>query len=183
MRTFRDPWKPEGIAKWLHIQAAKGAFDGLKQQRNFDYLETCKAYHAATGALALLARDIGHHTSGYWKNPDYERCLHLSLSWKDPETRKPRDFDKKAAREWVDAVFGQWTRLLWIEPPFSKLGHENEVWHYRLFYADRAFTVPLLPRGEVYTKEFTEAGWLSFSDARAAEEAEAEREVEVLGNL
>lgn len=36
------------------------------------------------------------------------------------------------------------------------------VYHYRLF-CDEAWK-PIMPRGEVYSTQFTERGWKSFSD-------------------
>jgi len=47
-------------------------------------------------------------------------------------------------------------------PPYSSGGKANEVWHYRVFTNPAG--EPILPRGEVYSREFTEKGWLSFSD-------------------
>lgn len=132
------------------------------------YVDSCTAIHAS-GLIIMLTRDTGHHSSGLWKNPDYERCLHLSLSFRDPATGKPRPRDKAASAIWVRAIFGNLERLVWTEPPVSERGKANDVWHYRVFFADEKFTAPILPRGEVYSKELTEAGWQSWSDQRAAE--------------
>jgi hypothetical protein len=32
--------------------------------------------------------DIGAHTSGWWKNPDYEACWHLSISYAEERGNK-----------------------------------------------------------------------------------------------
>lgn len=175
MRTFSKDWTKVGIVKWLEHQSRKGSLHILHNENyKAAYVESCKAYHQGTGDYVILTRDTGHHTSGWWKNPDYERCIHLSLSFFDPETRERREHDHKAAAEWVDQVFHDNKRLVWTEPPYSESGKRNDVWHYRVFYADPDFTVPILPRGEVYTKEFTDAGWLSWSDVQAKREKEAE---------
>lgn len=168
MRIFSADWHIPGMAQWLKRQAYCGVMDmnSTTPHRHERYMEACKGCHPQTGTLALLTRDTGHHTCGWWKNPDYERCLHLSLSFTDPETRQPREQDKDAADLWVHEVFGESSRLVWAEPPYSPEGKQKDVWHYRVFFADALFQVPLLPRGEVYTKEFTEAGWKSWSDVQ-----------------
>jgi hypothetical protein len=103
----------------------------------------------------IYSRDTGHHSSGWWKNPDYERCYHLSLSFEGGHNRK-------TAERWCKALFGDNVSKLWIEPPFSPAGLAREVWHYRLF-CDAAWQ-PLVPRGEVYSKDWTPADWKSWSD-------------------
>ncbi len=180
MRVFGEDWLMAGVVKWLKIQASKGVAD-MRSQRNHmmsPYLANCLAYHRPTGTKLMLGRDTGHHTCGWWKNPDYERCVHLSLSFLDPKTGQHRDKDIELSREWVDLVFGEWTRLVWAEPPFSPEGRLCDTWHYRVFYADAAFTAPILPRGEVYSKEFTEAGWLSYSDLQDKLRREARERME-----
>jgi hypothetical protein len=130
------------------------------------YLDGCTWYHRDTGTIFAFTRDVGHHSSGWWKNPDYERCFHLSLSFRDPRTDLPRPRDLEQTKAWVRAVFGQQERrYLWCEPPFSPTGKELDVWHYRLFCNER--WQPFKPRGEVYSKKFTEAGWKSWSDVQA----------------
>lgn len=106
----------------------------------------------------IFSRDIGHHTSGWWKNPDYERCYHLSISF-------PGGKNKNGLEKILDGLFGLGKRKIWIEPPYSRHGKTNEVWHYRLF-CDINWQ-PIIPRGEVYSTEFTEAGWKSYSEVQA----------------
>lgn len=168
MRIFNADWHIPGMSNWLRRQAYCGVMDMNSREPypREKYLDACKGMHPLTGTLALLTRDTGHHTCGWWKNPDYERCLHLSLSFTDPETGKPREQDKDAASQWVTAVFGESSRLVWTEPPYSPEGKAKDVWHYRVFFADPLFKHPMLPRGEVYSKEFTEAGWKSWSDVQ-----------------
>jgi hypothetical protein len=172
MRSFDQQWNIPGMANWLKRQAYMGIMDMNRRPspgdrfRSHLYMERCKGFHIPTGTLILLTRDTGHHTCGWWKNPDYERCLHLSLSFTDPETGHMRDHDHDLAGQWVHEVFRDSSRLVWAEPPYSPEGKARDVWHYRVFYADASFRAPILPRGEVYTKEFTEAGWKSWSDVQ-----------------
>lgn len=119
------------------------------------------------GTVLIFTRDEGMHTSGWWKNPDYERCLHLSLSFRDPRTGEPTGHhDRYLADEWCRLFFRHMCRLIWAEPPFSPEGKVHATWHYRVFMAED-WKTPILPRGEVYTREFTKAGWKSWSDVHA----------------
>ena len=62
----------------------------------------------------------------------------------------------------LEKFFGNNRRLLWCEPPYSKQGKQAEVYHYRLFCNEN--WQPIMPRGEVYSKQFTEQGWKSYSE-------------------
>ncbi len=62
----------------------------------------------------------------------------------------------------LEKFFGNNRRLLWCEPPYSKQGKQVEVYHYRLFCDEN--WQPIMPRGEVYSKQFTELGWKSYSE-------------------
>jgi hypothetical protein len=106
-------------------------------------------------ATIIFTRESGYHSSGWWKNPDYERCWHLSISFRGGS-------EKKALREIIDNLFRPYERLIWVEPPYSPEGKKNNVWHYRLF-CDINWQ-PIQPRGEVYSTQFTELGWKSFSE-------------------
>lgn len=134
-------------------------------------LDACRRLYKHTLELAatvVFSRDEGMHSSGWWKNPDYERCEHLSLSFFDMHGR-PYPQDHARARLWCLALFGaDRVRHLWIEPPFSPEGKARDVYHYRLFLAPD-WRLPVLPRKEVYTKMFTEIGWKSWSDVQGDE--------------
>lgn len=172
--------------KVLLSRAQSGTWDGGAITRYFDACRLVVQLDEELSCVAALTRDYGHHSSGWWKNPDYERCLHLSLSFLvfsrlvgvEP-TRLPRD--EAITRRFVECVFGSNKRLLWCEPPYSAEGKRCDVWHYRLF-CDEGWNA-LKPRGEVYGKELTEAGWMSFSDKRAKLNAEAAADAEEWGNL
>lgn len=131
---------PEVVAGWLRTQLALGlrdpAFAGAQRftPTGAGYESIAIAQHRPSGSQLIYSRDVGHHTSGWFKNPDYERCRHLSISY------------------------------LWTEPPFTEQGKRDGVWHFRVF-CDQGWQ-PLMPRGEVYSRELTERGWRSFSEVR-----------------
>lgn len=174
MRTFDQTWLRPSVAAEMRRRAREQSLTPWCDQARV--LARCQAYHRPTGTVLLFTRDEGHHTSGWWKNPDYERCEHLSLSFRDPTSGQPAPRDVKLTRDWLGEFFGKEARKLWCEPPYSPEGKALETWHYRLFCATN--WTPIVPRGEVYGRELTEAGWLSCSDmedaiARTAEAANA----------
>jgi hypothetical protein len=152
------------------------------------YLDRCTHFHWRTGTIVMFTRDIGHHTGGWFKNPDFERCRHLSLSFRtlfperDPaslanvatlgrlmrmsDTVMPLvPFQPRLADEWIKLIHGDDRRWAWEEGPFSPEGKEVGVRHYRVF-CDAAWQA-LKPRGEVYSRDLTERGWKSYSDVGA----------------
>lgn len=154
----------------MHRRARYGTYDGLMiNGRLPDYVRRCTHYCANTDARMIYTRDVGMHTCGWWKNPDYERCLHLSISFEGHEAGRvyPLPQNHRVARRWATALFGDDVRRCWIEPPFSDAGKVRDVWHYRVFCAPdwSAFT----PRGEVYSRDWTPADWLSWSDLYGAD--------------
>ena len=165
------------IAAAMRQTANSGWWDGRGLTR---YFESCRRIDYRRGVAILFTRDVGHHSSGWWKNPDYERCYHLSLSFFDPETSEARPRDVMATRRLIDAFYSFHKRWLWCEPPYSDDGKRSDVWHYRLF-CDAGWN-PIKPRGEVYGRELTEAGWLSFSDAQADMEAQRKYAIERMLN-
>ena len=99
----------------------------------------------------MLTFDQGAHASGWWRNSDYDRCMHLSLSWPrrigGPEA--PTD---KEVRAWAKAFFGRDVVKTWTEPSASVFdihGRLPGVVHVRLFL-DKD-NRPIQPEGEVYT--------------------------------
>lgn len=74
----------------------------------------------------------------------------------------PVPFDRKRAETFAHAFFDDDASKCWIEPPYSPEGRRADVHHYRLF-CDEGWN-PIIPRGEVYDKTFTEIGWRSFSE-------------------
>lgn len=164
------------IAARMRRMAEHTPWDTTLDGRGICILAMCSRKDSMTGASLLFTQDFGHHTSGWWKNPDYERCFHLSIASlamlmkNDPKTAKFADsvpeLTQALREQWVRSFFQENVRLLWIEPPYTKQGKSTDTWHYRLFI-DNETLVPLLPRGEVYSREFTEAGWKSWSEVHA----------------
>ena len=109
----------------------------------------------------ILTRDKGMHSGGWFKNPDFDRCWHASLSFLHlDKTYAP--MDKAISTEIVQILFHDKVRMMWIEGPFSEIGKQIQVYHYRLMCDEN--WMPIKPRGEVYSKEFTERGWKSYSE-------------------
>lgn len=165
------------LAHEMYRQAVRGLWDGKSAT---PYFAHCRRVDPERGISLLYSRDTGHHSGGWWKNPDYERCFHLALSFFDPESLEPRPRDIPLTRELVRLFFGWNRRWLWCEPPYSADGKRLGVWHYRLF-CDGGWR-PIKPRGEVYSRELIEAGWKSFSDVQAEMEAEQKLLAEMVGN-
>lgn len=146
------------IIRTMQQSAKSGTWSGRDMTK---YFVRCRWTFGALGTQAVFTRDTGYHTSGWWKNPDYERCRHLSLSFFEPNG-EPRPRDRVLTTLFLDGLFGANKRLLWCEPPYTEHGKRYDVWHYRLFC--NPSWEPILPRGEVYGRELTEGGWKSFSD-------------------
>jgi hypothetical protein len=173
MRFFTEKWTRENVAAYLKQRAAGWSHDGKETVMAKAYLDRCTVGYIPDGIILIFTKEHGYHSGGWWKNPDYERCYHLSCSFRDPETGTQIDYDHKRVMPWIDEFFGPTKNLIWTEPPFSPQGKKAQVWHYRVFYAP-GFVAPILPRGEVYSKDWTPKEWLSFSDLqeklRAGEE-------------
>jgi len=161
---YDDPhWLLASVAQDMRRRAQYGTYNGIPEASGMGrYLDRCRAYHQATGTVLIFTRDAGAHDGGWFKNPDYDQCYHLSLSYRDPATEAPRPHDHRQSRAWAEAFFQQHCRLLWVEPAYCPEGRRAEVYHYRLF-CDRSWQ-PLLPRKEVYSTAFTEIGWKSWSE-------------------
>lgn len=138
-------------------------YTGQMTPANQAIIRACSHFERRTGTRLIFTRDADPHLSGWWKNPDFARNRHLSLSYVDPELRLDRSHDHRLSRLWTQAFFGDDAKLLWCEPPSSSTGKAHDVWHFRLFM-ELDWRTALKPRGEVYTKRNTPAGWLSWSD-------------------
>jgi hypothetical protein len=152
------------VAKSLRRRAWMGVFNGRPEGQR--YVTFCRRICAETGSVVIFTRDTGHHTSGWMKNPDFERCYHLSLSPKPSEIVLPgvepiAELDAKTRNAWVRAFFGDDARYTWLESAKSEHGIRRGVEHFRLF-CDAGWK-PILPRGDVYSTAFTELGWRSAS--------------------
>jgi len=155
----------DALVPFAKLRSQRGFYDGRVNGQSATLIALCRhelVLDRERAMSVLFTRDIGHHTSGWWKNPDYERCWHLSLAmW---ERRFGRSLPHEAGefQRVAEAFYGDDTRLVWIEGPYSPEGKAKDVWHYRLF-ADPSWA-PLLPRGEVYSTDWTPPDWRSFSE-------------------
>ena len=149
------------LARTMRLHADTGYFDG--QHSNNNYFIGARRIHQPTGTFLFFTRDIGYHSCGWFKNPDYERCYHLSISFWDMENEAPRPFERKLAQTWAKIFYGDWQRYIWVEGPHRKL--VSTPHHYRVM-CNPAWQ-PIIPRGEVYSTEFTELGWKSWSEQHA----------------
>jgi len=161
----------ESLVPFAKRRAGRFVCDGQLTMSNMKKLERCSHQYSEPlrdlAAIVILKRETGYHSGGWWKNPDYERCWHLSMSQRDPDTWESVPPDMAFFQRLAEAFFGDDVRKTWLEGPYSPEGKRAGVWHYRLF-CDEGWN-PIKPRGEVYSTEFTEAGWKSFSEIHGSE--------------
>lgn len=155
MRTFDHYTLIPDACRRMRSAALLDLWDGREQNL---YFESCRWNLARIPCIMIFTRDTGYHSGGWWKNPLYERCYHLSISF-------PGGIEKNTLAKIIDGLFGSDKKLLWTEPPYSEQGKNLGVWHYRLFCDE--FWRPIMPKGEVYSTQFTERGWKSFSELNA----------------
>jgi len=143
-------------------------YDGKISTRGTMLLAALREVDPVTNTTIIFSRDSGMHNVGWWKNPEYNSCLHLSVSAAPPIIYMPgvakAELDKKTSFRWVKAFFGEHSKWVWHEGPYSRNGKRYSVHHYRLFCDAKNNWEPLLPKGEVYSKLNTELGWKSFSE-------------------
>jgi hypothetical protein len=165
MILFAPGTLPSAVATEMRRRANHWLYNGMSTPETMRRLSHSTGYWVADDVqnIIIFTRDEGHHSMGMFKNPDYERCFHLSLSFRSDLTGKPISKDEKLTKMWVDAFFSpDDQRKLWVESPKSEDGKRNDVWHYRMFCDEHWRGI--IPRKEVYTTEFTEIGWKSFSE-------------------
>lgn len=168
----------DALVPFAKLRAQRGTYNGdVSTVANEQYVvglctHRFADWRAGKAASIIFTRDVGHHSQGWWKNPDYERCFHLSIAMRDPTTGMPIGYDRSFYQVLVEAFFDRDARLCWGEPPYSPEGQRFSVWHYRLF-CDLAWQ-PIMPRGEVYDRTLTEAGWKSFSEIHGVALSEVE---------
>lgn len=142
------------------IQAPEHRGSGVPDRR-------CIRVLKAAGLVVLFTRDSGMHGSGWFKNPQFERCLHLSLSFRDPRTGEAAPWDEYVAQRIARAFFDDGVRWIWTESAKTDHGRRLGVVHYRVFCNER--WEKFNPAGEVYSRELTEKGWKSWSDLHGDE--------------
>lgn len=183
----------ETIIATIRMRARSGVSTGHdRHPAERAYRDRCSYFHWQSGSVILFTHDVGHHSSGWFKNPDYERCRHLSLSFRQPFPERdpaslasvhtlatllrssghhipPAPFKTDLAAQWIKAIHGEDRRFAWEEGPFSAEGKILTVRHYRVF-CDPGWQA-IKPRGEVYSRELTAAGWRSWSEVQGANAA------------
>ena len=140
--------------------AEVGIWDGVTA--GGAYFEACRHWDFATGTMLLYTRESGYHSGGWWKNPAYERCYHLSISFRDTLTLQPCGFNKKLARLWCEHIFRDMNRFTWYESPVSDKGKYLGVHHWRVF-CDPAWK-PIIPPKEVYSRDNTPSDYKTTSE-------------------
>lgn len=149
------------LADRMKRHAETGLFSGRESETNRPYFRHARSLHK-TGVCLIFTRDTEMHSCGWFKNPDYERCFHLSVSFFDPETMEDAPFNRTEADQWARLFFGDAVRLSWFEPHVLP---GKDVGHYRVLCNPK--WQPIKPRGEVYSREFTEKGWQSWSEQQS----------------
>lgn len=159
------------LVDFMKVHAMRGFFDGSDSALLKPYFNLSKQIHEPTGTSLIFTRDVGMYKSGFLKNPDYDNCHHLSISFWDFTKEQPvaQGYDFKTAEAWVRAFYGKHTRYVWEESASPE--SDIQVRHYRVFVDPMWF--PIIPRKEVYSKDFIEKGWKSWSDRVYAEQKEA----------
>lgn len=124
--------------------------------------QRCARWLRSAGLMLLFSRDESMHSCGWFKNPQFERCYHLSVSFRDTESLEPVPHDLYVSERIARAFFQDNVRKAWTESPKSDFGRMLGVLHYRVFCDEN--WEPFFPQGEVYSRELTEKGWQSWSD-------------------
>lgn len=156
----------DALIPFAKLRAQAGIYTGTTSAANTKLMRYCShqlVLKPDYRAHLIYTRDSGHHSSGWWRNPDYERCLHLSLSFAGGyHGEQAVPFDRVEAEKIARTFFGEHTPWCWVEKPYTPEGKARDVWHYRLF-CNPAWQ-PIQPKGEVYSRENTPAEWQSFSE-------------------
>lgn len=172
-RVFDKHWIKTSIVEQMKARAELYKGRVPNDPAAMVVIDACRAQYIQRDLTTLLIYTIddGMHDIGWWKNPDYARCWHLSLSYWYPDSTVAPKWNA-ATQEWIRLFFNPHERWVWAEPPHSAIGKQRGVWHYRLF-ADPNWQ-PIFPEGEVYSTLKTERGWLSHSEVMEKIRREAE---------
>lgn len=97
----------------------------------------------------LLTFDVGYHACGWWKNEQYDRCWHLSIS--HPTELAVETPDEREVFAWCRLLWKDDAPKCWIEGAASTLDPYRlpNIVHARLFVLGPDDT-PIIPEGEVY---------------------------------
>jgi hypothetical protein len=88
----------------------------------------------AEGNKLIFSAETGLYKIAITRDPSLDRCLHLS-HWRsgDESGRLRMPYDFSAMEEILDAFFGPFKILLWVQPPTSQDGRALDLYQFRLF--------------------------------------------------
>lgn len=136
---------------YLFDRAFVYPFDGQSVIRSRHRLHTDSLTEPGRTVSIIVTLDSGTHASGWWRNSDYDRCLHLSVTHPGSIVigRLETPSDKEVA-SWAKALFGPHLNKTWTEPAASVFDPHRQpnVCHVRLFLDKE--NRPIMPEGEVY---------------------------------
>jgi hypothetical protein len=130
------------------VAKALPVYDG-DVEKNIWIVRAARWYIENAHAMAILSRD-NMVKLGFWKNFEFENCVHLSVSFRAPGTFEPLGWNERVARQIAGAVFGRDVRKTWWEPAYTEGGKTLSVGHFRLFY-DPMWASSIVPKGEPYS--------------------------------
>ncbi len=154
---------PQFIQQIRFMAESLPVYTGDDRPQNYYVISRCRWTHYRSGSMLIYTRDGMFHDSGWIKNPTFNQCYHLSLSFYDGAHAQRLPQNRKLADLWCKLLFGSahLSKLL-VESPKSDEGKALDVWHYRLF-TDPHWQ-PIIPHGEPYHTLLTETGWRSWSE-------------------
>lgn len=164
----------QNLARQIRARARRGWFLGTQETAAMWIIRhTVRGVTEPDLAVSIaFSRDRGHHSSGWWRNAEYEYCWHLSLAAKAyDKTLTQRQwraaafehFPHDELRYWSQAFFGDDLKMAWLEPggtdpnltPEARRIHAT-MWHVRVFMEPRLLDArgepfrACMPKGEVY---------------------------------
>lgn len=146
-----------GVISQLKARARATPWDGRASiSAAHRFIAASWSHPEEVNVSILFTFDYGAHSSGWWRNSDYERCWHLSLAGMNATLDAYEDLPDEDRRAWPRAFFGGQSRMAWWEPPahegdpYRSAAASRSTHHVRLF-VDRTTGQPIIPTGEVYT--------------------------------
>jgi hypothetical protein len=163
--AHRNDWPKKSVVEKLELAASRGTLNDRRYWAGDDvmdlaaimsYVESCTEFHAPSGTFVVFTRD----TVVLEPPRGVERCLHLSLSFREPyRILEPRSLDRTLVAEWVRLFFGDDRSLVWVGPPVLARGKVLDVHHYRLFCDEH-----WQPISSQDSTELTERGYKRYSE-------------------
>jgi hypothetical protein len=107
-RIFDKYWTKPSIVEQMKTRAElfKGRFPSRSDAEGLAIVNACLAQYEQPGLITTLIYTIddGMHSIGWWKNPEFARCWHLSVAyWYPDQTVAPKQ--EKASLEWIELFF------------------------------------------------------------------------------